>query len=247
MVRAVAGGDNKHIDAYCGFFRRIGFGKGILYRLCAQKQTRLLGIDRDSVRLKVNDDKWILVKTENRAELWHNDYFVCEDYSRIFYDTYHRQARIRLGGSQGARVLADIIFAYSWEEHILILKEKEALRRLREELQAKWKNRVNYRVEKRGLFRTKVSYVDIGTSSLELFREEGVKVRFINRRRRRPDESFPRRGCRIKHRDFEAFRKVMLKLRQMSFCEEHKRYVDCCFEKTERLEKGLNKSGNDYR
>lgn len=40
MVRAVAGCDNKHIDEYCGFFRRIGFGKGILYRLCAQKQTK---------------------------------------------------------------------------------------------------------------------------------------------------------------------------------------------------------------
>ena len=57
MVRLMAGSDRKHISAYCKFFKRIGFGKGILFKLAVRNKTSLLGISKNQIKLKVNEDK----------------------------------------------------------------------------------------------------------------------------------------------------------------------------------------------
>lgn len=232
MVRLMAGSDRKHISAYCKFFKRIGFGKGILFKLAVRNKSSLLGISKDQINLKVNEDKWILIINNNKVELWHNNYSVCEDNTRIIFDTYHKQAVYYMNGPHGCVVLADIILNYSWKKHAETKKAEQARKQKLEQLIKQWETRINYKILKRGLFKTRITYIDIDKKSMSLFKKAEIKVYGIRTNKDNLSPIYPVRFCKVKHKNVPKFKRIMNELRQMSYNEEHQNYISFCFDKT---------------
>lgn len=235
MVRLMVGNNRKHISAYCKFFERIGFGKGTLYQLAVRNKTSLLEISKDQIKLKTNEDKWILIINNDKIELWHNNYYVCEDNSRILYDTYHKQAVYKKNSPLECKVLSDIILNYSWHKHIELIKAEKAHKKLLEQLKIQWKTRINYQIIKRGFFKTKITYIDIGEKSMSLFNEADIKVYQTRTKKDDLSHIYPVCFCKVKHKDLPIFKRIMNELKQMSMCEEYQEYVSYCFEKNNSI------------
>ena len=225
LIRTSIGNDRKHMDGYLYFFNNVSFSNRALYRLFIKNKTSLFEVSKNNIKLKVNVDKWMLIKNNGILELWHNNYYICEDFSRVMSDTYHKQAQYRLNDEQGGKVLTDIMCDYSWEEHRKKMIAKKKRLELHEKLNREWQGKTNYFVDKHGIFRSKILYFDINNESEELFVEAEIKVRQLYEQRSGMHLNYPLRCCKVRRKDLEKFKSVMNELKKMSFCEKYQDYV----------------------
>lgn len=227
LIRTSVGSSRKYIDNYHHFFNSLDFTEDLLYKLFIENKTSLIRIDMNSVTLKVNEDRWIIVKNNNVIELWHNNYIVCNDYSRVIQNNYHRQGTFPQNGSEGAKEVIAVVCNYSWDTHIYKKNRYDARLKYYEA----WHGSSNYFVEKQGRHKTKVLFVDIKDKSKKLLCEAGLKVKFYNEYNNTAYLKYPLRCCKVNSKDFKTFKKVMDKIRETGACDDYYDYATNWFKK----------------
>lgn len=119
-IRHAVGNDGKRIGWYKNFFRRVNASLKSIHTLCLENQAKLFMEDLDTLCVKVNEDRWkIRINTGIDVTLYHNNYVLLEDGSRLFVDGYHEQM-------SGAYYHAlSMIFNYTWDKHLKGQEEKK--------------------------------------------------------------------------------------------------------------------------
>lgn len=105
---------NKQLDAAVFLFRKINASTRLIHSLFHEHGGQIFRIEEDSLFIKVREDSWIIQTTENGCMLYHNNYYVLEDDSRIISEGYHQQIEVPLA----FHFLYSTITSYSWAEHV---------------------------------------------------------------------------------------------------------------------------------
>lgn len=134
IVRAgVSCEDAKHMDAYMDVLRRFGAMSGELHALIIVHYARLFDVQQNSVCIRCGEDTWMLCGDREALSLYHNDYEVLDDYTRLFKSTFHLQQTA--APPHAFRSLINSIFHYSWADHVehfraeTLLRKQEQLRK----------------------------------------------------------------------------------------------------------------------
>lgn len=134
IVRAgVSCEDAKHMDAYMDVLRRFGAMSGELHALIIVHHARLFDVQQNSVCIRCGEDTWMLCGDREALSLYHNDYEVQDDYTRLFKSTFHLQQTA--APPHAFRSLINSIFHYSWADHVerfragTLLRKQEQLRK----------------------------------------------------------------------------------------------------------------------
>ena len=147
IVRAgVSCEDAKHMDAYMDVLRRFGALSGELHALIIAHHTRLFDVRQNSVCIRCGEDTWMLCGDREALSLYHNDYEVLDDYTRLFKSTFHLQQTA--APPHAFRSLIYSIFHYSWADHVERFRA-EALLRKQEQLRKRLQNAPNVVRQKR--------------------------------------------------------------------------------------------------
>lgn len=118
----------KQLDAVVFLFRKMNASTRLLHSLFHEYGGLIFRIEEGRLFVKVREDSWIIQPEESGCMLFHNNYYVLEDGSRIISEGYHPQIESPIP----FRVIYTVMTGYSWEEHIR--------RRRAEELAARQKN-----------------------------------------------------------------------------------------------------------
>lgn len=134
IVRAgVSCEDTKHMDAYMDVLRRFGAMSGELHALIIAHHAQLFDVRQNSVCIRCGEDTWMLCGDREALSLYHNDYEVLDDYTRLFKSTVHLQQTA--APPHAFRSLINSIFHYSWADHVerfhaeALLRKQEQLRK----------------------------------------------------------------------------------------------------------------------
>lgn len=231
LIRTSVGSSRKYIDSYRHFFSSLGFTEDLLYKLFIECKTTLISVDMDSVTLKVNDDRWMIVKNNNVIELWHNNYIICDDFSRVLQNDYHLQGAFPQNGSEGAIELISVVCNYSWDAHRMKLEDKKYRYDAKAKYYDAWNGSSNFFVEKQGRFKSKCLYIDIKDKSKQLFKKAGISVKLYNKYNSTAYLKYPLRCCKVKNKDFKNFKMVMNEIRRIGACDYYYDYVVNWFKK----------------
>ena len=129
----------KYLDAAAMLLGKMDASTRLLHSLFHKHGGRIFRIETDSLYIKVREDSWILQYTDEGCLLYHNNYYVLEDYSRVISEGYHLQLRVPLTFS----LLFAVITGYSWALHVKIKKE-EVLAARAEEMRGRLATVANY-------------------------------------------------------------------------------------------------------
>lgn len=121
----------KQLDAVVFLFQKMNASTRLIHSLFHEHGGQIFRVEEDRLFLKVREDSWIIQLEETGCMLFHNNYYVLNDDSRILSEGYHPQIEAPLA----FHFLYFAITNYSWEEHI---RRKRA-----EELAARQENARN--------------------------------------------------------------------------------------------------------
>lgn len=121
----------KQLDAVVFLFRKMNASTRLIHSLFHEHGGQIFRVEENRLFIKVREDSWIIQLEETGCMLFHNNYYVLNDDSRIISEGYHPQ----IEAPMAFHFLYSAITNYSWEEHI---KRKRA-----EELAARQENARN--------------------------------------------------------------------------------------------------------
>lgn len=104
----------KQLDAVVFLFHKMNASTRLIHSLFHEHGGQVFRIEDDSLFVKVREDSWIIQPEETGCMLYHNNYYVLEDDSRIISEGYHPQIESPLA----FHFIYSAITSYSWEEHV---------------------------------------------------------------------------------------------------------------------------------
>lgn len=123
-IRSGIGDDAKRMSAYIRFFQKCKVSNPTLKKLMLDYNAQLHIEDINTMSVKINEDTWqIHIDSEGSLQLYHNNYIVARDGSRIFTQGFHDQ---KLHGEKTFACLIKYAHEYSWEKHLDYQKAKTA-------------------------------------------------------------------------------------------------------------------------
>lgn len=118
----------KQLDGAVYLFRKMNASTRLIHSLFHEHGGQIFRIDENSLYIKVREDSWILQSEESGCMLYHNNYYVVEDDSRIISDGYHPQ----IDSPMAFHFIYSAITSYSWEEHVRRKRAEELAARQEE-------------------------------------------------------------------------------------------------------------------
>lgn len=231
--------DYKDINDYSAALYRIGMTEEELYELTVLRKARFCGVSSDRVRVKLNDDKWELLKNGDELQLLHNDYSIDSNYERSFNGDFHLQMSSL--SRNGYTYIIECMTKYSWPRHVEALKAKEAARIAERE-----KNRMRKYLAGianfKKLFRISLRYkyyivLDCDGKLRELFGDGGVGGVLLAYEK--TDGPFALSKIRVPRKQYQYFVDAMEKLKDYSIENEHYDYGDNCINRLSDIDKSL--------
>lgn len=202
----------KKIPSYLMFFKEIGATNKDLYTLLLRHEAKIKLMDGNTLRVQEKEDSWLIKKSKDSDELFHNNYIKLEGLSRYITSGYHSQAVFPKGRFQQ---LMQVILKYSWTDHV----ESEL-----NELPIK-----NYRkVKKLSLLNAHYVFVNNDEPFAEqLFVDNQIRVRF-GKKKEIEGVLYHVISCKVRKRDSDtlqaAFEKLKLKLLLSGYTD----YLNVC-------------------
>lgn len=232
IVRAgISCDDAKHMDAYMDLLRRFGAMTGELYALIIVNHAQLFDVKQDRVCIRCGEDKWMLCGDQAELSLYHNNYEVLENYERLLKPTFHLQQT----GTQphAFRFLINLIFHYSWPEHVERFKA-EALAQKQEELRARFRQVSNVVLQKRwSLLYSYYTAIDYEDKLYTYCDENRVHLKIVSAET--GQTSFPILQCRVRRWDVKRFLTAAERLKEDSIKAADAGYVTACEERKGNL------------
>ena len=239
LIRSAVGDDSKKMNAYVRFFDTIEASNSDLYMLLVEHHASIHWENPHTLTIKVNEDRWQIVHMEQGNLLYHNNYYVLEDYSRHFLNDYHEQ---RVNGTQDFHHYSYIISHYSWAEHVESMKERARLQETQAIQEAQTARKIqtaqesktaqtlcNYiRLDRFSLFHAHYMFVDCKEHLADsLFLSRHIRVRF-GKEYARPDTPYRFRLCKIRKRQEALFLETLAKLPEEMSRRHYKDYAEFC-------------------
>jgi len=121
-IRLACGDDFKHADNYLAFFRSGGLSEDAIEQYIRHRNFQMRFLELGKVlQVKVDDDTWKIVRNAAKSySLYHNNYEVLDDGTRLFSKQFHSQC-----GGKDLNRLFKVICQYSYEKHLEAKKDKE--------------------------------------------------------------------------------------------------------------------------
>ena len=104
----------KYMQALWHFFSEAKASTYDLRRLFLVNEGTLEYIDHDTVEIRVREDTWRIVQTDNRLQLYHRNYTTDADNFRLFQDGFHRQRICDAWDTDSFGEIARIIWTYDY-------------------------------------------------------------------------------------------------------------------------------------
>ena len=225
LIRNAIGDDAKRIPAYLRFFDMVEASNSDLYTLLVEYRASIRWENSYTLTIKVNDDSWQIVHMERGENLlYHNNYYILEDYSRNFLNDYHEQ---RVNGTQDFHHYSYIICHYSWAEHVESMKERA--RRQEEEARRAAEPICNYmKLQKFSLFYAHYIFVDSQEHLADaLFLSQGIQIHW-GKEFAKPGISYRFRFCKVRKRQEKQFLEALQKLQDDMPLSQYLEYASFC-------------------
>ena len=225
IIRAgISCDDAKHMDAYMDLLRRFGAMTGELYALIIVNHAQLFDVKQDSVCIRCGEDTWVLCGDQAELSLYHNNYEVLENYERLLKPTFHLQQT----GTQphAFRFLINLIFHYSWSEHVERFKA-EALAQKQEALRARFWQVSNVLRQKRwSLLYVYYTTIDYEDKLRTYCAENKVQLKILSAEM--GQASFPILQCRVRRWEMKRFLAAAERLKEGSIKAADADYITAC-------------------
>ena len=225
LIRNAIGDDAKKMNAYLRFFDMVEASNSDLYTLLVEYRASIHWENSYTLTIKVNDDRWQLVHMERGENLlYHNNYYILDDYSRHFLNDYHEQ---HVNGTQDFHHYSYIMCHYSWEEHVESMKEK-ARKQEEEARRAAEPIRNCMKLKKLSLFYAHYIFVDKEEHLADsLLLSKGVEVRW-GKEFAKPGVSYRFRFCKVRKRQEALFLEALQKLQDDMPLSQYLEYAQFC-------------------
>lgn len=105
----------ERVDVYINFLGKVGATLEDVELLLLKHGAYLKWKDFTTLQLKVHDDYWLVKYCGDSIELFHNNYIVDENGSRIFGKGFHSQA---IPGERNFQNACKVMVEYTWEKHL---------------------------------------------------------------------------------------------------------------------------------
>lgn len=224
--------DMKMVDAYFNFFNRIRAHKNELRRLLINHNAQLSNIQRDSVTIKVNEDSWLIRRTEQgELLLLHNNYEVIDESTRRFKEGFHLQFDF---GDPSFHNLVSIMVGYTWENHLKGQARAEAAKLLaakQEELRTRLMPIKNYmKLKKASLFSQFFAVIDCNDQLVNMAKNQKLPLFVVTKTALGSDDSpYALIICEIpRWKDKSELLVAIEELKEYSVIEDYDDYANYC-------------------
>lgn len=129
----------KQLDAVMMLFSKMNASMRLIYKLFHVHGGKLFRIEPDRLFVKVREDSWIIQYTPEGCLLYHNNYYVVDEYTRVISKGFHLQSEQPMA----FHFICTAITAYSWEEHVRRKKE-EKIAAMQGEMESRLSGIANY-------------------------------------------------------------------------------------------------------
>lgn len=110
-IRVGMGDDTKYIEAYARFFKETYVSNELLYSIFVENALKVKMLDSNHMRFDVHGEKWIIERVGKMVRIFHNNYYITDNGTRIRQEEFHVQREKPLVTS----VAIERMISYSWE------------------------------------------------------------------------------------------------------------------------------------
>lgn len=95
-------------------FKRLGLESHSIEKLFVKYKAQLLSVDKDQIVVHQNQDKWKILRKDDKVYLYHNNYSVASDGTRYMLPNFHLQNVYPV--DKAYKVVTKIV-GYRWNDH----------------------------------------------------------------------------------------------------------------------------------
>ena len=95
-------------------FKRLGLGNHSMEKLFVKYKAQLLSVEKDQIVVHQNQDKWKILRKDDKVYLYHNNYSVASDGTRYMLPNFHLQNVYPV--DKAYKVVTKIV-GYRWNDH----------------------------------------------------------------------------------------------------------------------------------
>ena len=216
----------KHLDAAIMILGKMKASTHLINELFCQCGGKIFRIEPNRLYIKVHEDSWIIEYTPEGCLLFHNNYYLLDEYTRLISEGYHLQTEQPIA----FHFIGNMIMSYSWETHVRRKKEEEIAAKQRE-LETRLAGIINYiHIPRFSLFNNYILVTDCNNYIERESRRGKLHASIVYK------GCYPETKCgdalyRVRKRDCKRFMCIVEDAKSYSVRSKHFDYADFCEKK----------------
>ena len=216
----------KHLDAVIMLLGKMKASTNLINEMFCKCGGKIFRIEPNRLFIKIREDSWIIEYSPEGCWLFHNNYYLVDEYTRLISDGYHLQNEQPMA----FQFIGNMIMSYSWETHVRRKKEEEIAAKQRE-LENRLAGITNYmQIPRFSLFNSYIRVADCNNYIERECRRGKLHVNIVIK------GCFPKTKCedalfKVRKRDYKHFLGIVEEAKSYSVRSKNFDYADFCEKK----------------
>ncbi len=216
----------KHLDAVIMLLGKMKASTNLINEMFCKCGGKIFRIEPNRLFIKIREDSWIIEYSPEGCWLFHNNYYLVDEYTRLISDGYHLQNEQPMA----FQFIGNMIMSYSWETHVRRKKEEEIAAKQRE-LENRLAGITNYmQIPRFSLFNSYIRVADCNNYIERECRRGKLHANIVIK------GCFPETKCedalfKVRKRDYKQFLGIVEEAKSYSVRSKNFDYADFCEKK----------------